>query len=112
MRNDLDHKTINVKLVPQPVFIRLNRFDTITLNIWEKHGIRQAGFWTVAIGKSNHELYYLVQWESLEERERKWGAFQNDPEWKAKRAETEKDGPIVASVANMILSPTSFSSVK
>ena len=42
----------------------------------------------------------------------KWSAFQNDPEWKAKRAETEKDGPIVASVANMILSPTSFSSVK
>ena len=100
------------RCVPGRLPALLNRFDTITLGIWEKHGIRQAGFWTVAIGKSNHELYYLVQWESLEERERKWSAFQNDPEWKAKRAETEKDGPIVASVANMILSPTSFSSVK
>ncbi len=48
----------------------LKRFDTITLKLWEKHGIRQAG------------------------------------------SETEKDGPIVASVSNTILQPTSFSSVK
>ena len=30
----------------------LNRFDTITLKLWEKHGIKQAGFWTVGIGDS------------------------------------------------------------
>ena len=90
----------------------LKRFDTITLKLWEKHGIRQAGFWTVAIGDSNQDLYYMLQWESLAEREKKWGAFQADPEWHAKRAETEKDGAIVASVANLILQPTAFSSVK
>ncbi len=90
----------------------LNRFNTITLGIWEKHGIRQAGFWTVAIGSSNHDLYYLLRWESLAEREKKWAAFQSDPEWISKRAETEKDGPIVAQVENLILEPTSFSSVK
>ena len=27
----------------------LKRFDTITLKLWEKHGIRQAGFWTVLV---------------------------------------------------------------
>jgi hypothetical protein len=90
----------------------LKRFETITLGIWAKHGIRQAGFWTVAIGDSNQDLYYLLQWESLAEREAKWTAFQSDPEWHAKRAETEKDGPIVASVVNSILQPTAFSSVK
>ena len=90
----------------------LKRFDTITLKLWDKHGIRQAGFWTVAIGSSNQDLYYLVQWESLAERETKWAAFQSDPEWIEKRAETEKDGPIVASVSNAFLEPTSFSSVK
>lgn len=90
----------------------LERFDTITLKLWEKHGIRQAGFWTVAIGSSNQDLYYLLQWESLAEREAKWGAFIEDPEWLEKRAETEKDGAIVASVSNTILEPTSFSSVK
>ena len=90
----------------------LKRFDTITLKLWQKHAIKQAGFWTVAIGDSNQDLYYLLQWESLAEREKKWAEFQADPEWHAKRAETEKDGAIVASVANLILQPTAFSSVK
>lgn len=90
----------------------LKRFEMITLGLWAKHGIRQAGFWTVAIGESNHDLYYLLQWESLAERERKWGAFMADPDWIAKRAETERDGPIVASISNTILQPTSFSAVK
>ena len=29
----------------------LKRFDTITLKIWERHGIQQAGFWTVLVGE-------------------------------------------------------------
>jgi len=89
----------------------LNRFDTITLKLWEKHDIRQAGFWTTAIGESNQALYYMLAWESLAEREQKWDAFASDPEWLEKRAETEKDGAIVASLSNQILQPTSFSSV-
>ena len=90
----------------------LNRFDTITLKIWERHGIRQAGFWTVAIGDSNQDLYYLLEWESLAERDEKWAAFQADPEWIENRAKTEADGPIVETISNLILQPTSFSSVK
>ncbi len=90
----------------------LKRFETITLGIWKRHGIRQAGFWTVAIGDSNQDLYYLLEWDSLAERETKWTAFQTDPEWLAKRAETERDGPIIASFTNLILQPTSFSAVK
>ncbi len=72
----------------------------------------EAGFWTVAIGGSNQDLYYLLRWESLAERERKWAAFVTDPEWIAKRAETDRDGQIVASLENMMLTPTAFSSVK
>ena len=90
----------------------IKRFDTITLPLWEKHRIRQAGFWTVAIGDSNQDLYYMLKWESLADREKKWNAFQADPEWHAKRAETEKNGPIVARVENYILQPTAFSAVK
>jgi NIPSNAP len=90
----------------------LKRFETITLGLWEKHGIKQAGFWTVAVGQSNHDLYYLLQWESLADREKKFNAFQSDPQWQAARAETERDGPIVASITNEILLPTKFSSVK
>jgi NIPSNAP protein len=90
----------------------LKRFDTITLKLWYQHRIRQAGFWTVGIGSSNQDLYYMLQWETLEERTQKFAAFQADPEWVSARAETEKNGAIVASISNTILQPTSFSSMK
>ena len=89
-----------------------DRFETITLKLWEKHGIRQAGFWTTLIGQNNQILYYLLEWENLAERERKWNTFIADPEWLKARAETEKDGPIVAKVTNEILVPTPYSKVR
>ena len=98
--------------VPGRLPALLSRFEKVTLGLWAKHGIRQAGFWTVLIGDSSQVLYYLLAWESLAERERRWNAFATDPEWLAARAETEHDGPIVARVANEILQPTTFSSVR
>jgi hypothetical protein len=100
------------RCVPNRLPALLKRFETNTLRIWEKHGIRQAGFWTTVIGESNQELTYLLAWESLAEREKKWAAFQTDPEWIAARDASEKDGPIVATLASSILQPTSFSSVR
>jgi hypothetical protein len=88
------------------------RFETATLALWEKHGIRQAGFWTVLVGPNNQSLYYLLEWDSMAERERKWGAFMADPEWLAKRAETERNGPLVERVENLLLAPTAYSKVK
>ena len=91
----------------------LKRFDTTHLKLWEKHGIRQAGFWTVAIGDSNQDLYYMLKWESLQEREKKWTGFLADPESIAFfRAKNEAYGQVVASISNTILQPTSFSAVK
>jgi hypothetical protein len=100
------------KCVPGRLPALLNRFANITLKLWEKHGIRQAGFWTTLVGESNQELHYMLVWESLAEREQKWNTFASDPEWLAKRAETEKDGAIVADIRNQFLVPTAFSSVK
>jgi hypothetical protein len=89
----------------------LARFRDHTLKIWERHGIRQAGFWTTLVGPNSNTLTYLLAWEGLAEREAKWNAFIVDPEWLAVRAASEKDGPIVASIANSFLQPTPFSSV-
>lgn len=100
------------RCVPGRLPALLKRFDTITLKIWEKHGIRQAGFFTTLIGESNQELTYFLAWESLGERETKWGAFTADPEWLEARAKTEADGQIVANIVSQILAPTAFSSVK
>ncbi|MDE2200473.1 MAG: NIPSNAP family protein [Rhodospirillales bacterium] len=90
----------------------LARFENHTLGLWKRHGIRQAGFWTTLVGESSYDLTYLVAWESMSEREQKWTAFMNDPEWIKARADSEKDGPILANVSNQFLAPTSFSAVK
>jgi hypothetical protein len=90
----------------------LKRFETITLGLWDRHGIKQAGFWTTLVGESNQDLTYLLAWESLADREVKWTAFQSDPEWIRKRAETEANGAIVGNIVNSFLVPTGFSSVK
>jgi NIPSNAP len=89
-----------------------NRFANITLKLWERHGIKQVGFWTVLAGPSNQILYYILEWESLADRETKWNAFAADPEWHAKRAETEKNGPIVHHLENYFLQPTAYSKTK
>jgi hypothetical protein len=100
------------RAVPGRLPAMLKRFETTTLALWQKHGIRQAGFFTTAVGESNQELTYMLAWESMGEREQKWNAFQSDPEWIARRAESEKDGPIVANIRNAFLQPTAFSAVK
>jgi hypothetical protein len=88
------------------------RFETYTLKMWEKFGIHQVGFWTQVIGDNTNDLYYILAWESLAEREQKWNAFATNPEWVAIRAETEKSGPLVRHITNMILSPTAYSKMK
>ena len=85
-----------------------NRFANHTLGFFERHGVQVVGFWTELVGQ-NDTLVYITAFESMADREEKWNAFMSDPEWLAVRAETEKDGQIVARVENRILQPTEFS---
>lgn len=100
------------RCVPGRLPALLKRFETTTLKLWDKHGIKQAGFFTTLVGESNQELTYLLAWDSMADREKKWGAFQSDPDWIAARAKTEEDGQIVGNIVNQFLQPTAFSSVK
>jgi hypothetical protein len=100
------------RCVPGRLPALLKRFETATLKIWEKHGIKQAGFFTTLIGESSQELIYFLAWDSLAERETKWGKFVTDPDWHEARAKSEADGQIVANIVSQILAPTAFSAVK
>ena len=98
--------------IPGKLPALLKRFETKTLDIWKKHGIRPTGFWTVLLGDGSNDLHYMLAWESLAEREQKWNAFMADPEWIEKRAESERDGPIIQTLSNQLLTPTAFSAVR
>jgi NIPSNAP protein len=76
--------------VPGKLPALLSRFENHTLKIWESHGIKQAGFWTVLVGDGSHDLHYMLAWDSLADREKKWNAFQADPVWHKARDESEK----------------------
>jgi len=57
-------------------------------------------------------LTYLLEWKDLAERERVWAGFMSDPDWLKARAESEKNGPIVANITSSILAPTAFSKLR
>ncbi|MDE1198626.1 NIPSNAP family protein [Pseudomonas sp. Bc-h] len=88
------------------------RFTSTTLGFFEQYGIRQIGFWTNLTGATNQSLTYLLQWESLAEREAKWNAFQSDAEWIAKRAASEAQAIIVERIENQFLTPTGYSALR
>lgn len=90
----------------------LKRFETVTVRLFEKHGIQQLGFWTVAIGESNADLVYILKWDSLADRDARFGAFLRDPEWIEARRQSEANGPLLSSVSNSILTPTAFSAAR
>jgi hypothetical protein len=87
------------------------RFAEITHGYFEKHGIKEVGYWTATIGTSN-ELIYMLSYPDLAHREKAWAAFGADKERQAKFAETEKNGPLVARIRASILAPTYFSPMK
>ena len=84
------------------------RFQNHTLGFFRRHGIEVVGFWEAIIGTSN-VLHYVVRFDDLAHRERAWAAFGADPEWHRVRAESERDGPIVARIRNEIWRPAPYS---
>lgn len=90
----------------------LHLFETHVLKIWDKHGIKQVGFWTVLVGDGSNDLHCCIAWQSLAERERKWTEFEADPKWIAARDKSNKKGSILANIDSVFLKPTSFSAMK
>ncbi len=88
------------------------RFAEITLGFFQKHGIQTVGFWTNELGGASDQLIYILAYDSLADREKKWGAFLGDAERAARFAETEKNGPLVQRLTAQILRPTAYSPMK
>ncbi len=85
-----------------------DRFANHTTRIWKRLGIKPVAFWENILGPSNI-LTYILAWESLADREKKWTTFTSDPEWIKIAEETSRNGPIVLKTTNTIMRPTSYS---
>ena len=78
---------------------------------------KEAGFWQVfygdtLIGSRMPNLTYMLGFEDLTDRTKKWDAFRTSPEWKklssSPRYAFEE---IVSNITNIILSPAPFSQI-
>ncbi len=85
------------------------RFRDHTLALFEKHGIKNIGYWTNAVGGRSDELWYMLAFEDAAQRDRAWAAFGADPDWQKARAASEENGPLVHHITNQLMNPTDFS---
>ena len=84
------------------------RFREITVKFFQQYEIDVVGFWVETIG-DNQRLHYLLRYPDLGERDRRWNAFQADPNWIRAKQVTEANGPLTERIENRILRLTDYS---
>jgi hypothetical protein len=84
------------------------RFRNHTLQLFEKHGISNLGYW-MPIENPENQLIYLLAFPSREAARKSWRAFGADPEWKKVVEHTEANGRLVTKVESVYLTATDYS---
>jgi hypothetical protein len=97
------------EIIPGKKRLLNERFANHTIGLFKKHGMEVVGFWESMIGGRTNTLYYMLAFKNLGHFEDAWKSFSSDPEWQEVANNSEKDGPIVASITNMVLKPTQYS---
>ncbi len=85
----------------------LNRFQNHTVGLFEKHGIRNIGYW-IPTDRPN-TLIYILAHDDRPSAMNAWKSFAQDPEWKKARAASVADGPIITNIENSYMNKTMFS---
>ena len=86
------------------------RFRDHTLRLFEKHGIRNVGYWTGVDEGQREKLYYVVAYPDRQARERRLvNGIAKDPEFLKAVAESEKGGKLTAGTESVLLAPTDYS---
>jgi hypothetical protein len=86
------------------------RFRDHTLKLFAKHGMKNVVYLTPM--EEDNKLVYLLAHSSRDAAKASFAAFGADPEWKAARDASEKDGKIVAKVESVFFTPTDYSPMK
>jgi NIPSNAP protein len=89
------------------------RFRDHTNRLFRKHGMTIIGFWTPTDEKEpSDKLIYILAFPSREAADKSWNAFRDDPEWKAAKAASERNGVLVEKVESVFMKPTDYSPMK
>jgi hypothetical protein len=89
------------------------RFKDHTNKLFAKHGMTVVGFWTpTKPEEAEKTLYYILAYPSQDAARKSWQGFRDDPDWKAAKDASEKDGPLVQKVESVYMNPTDYSPMK
>lgn len=78
----------------------LHRLETSSFALFQKMGIHVKDLW---LAPDTGDVWYTVAWNSRQEMQERWEAFRNSPDWIRSKAESEKDGPLMASMNSYVL---------
>ena len=78
--------------VPGKMSVLLNHVR-VAKPLFSKHGLPSVGYWTEEVGESNR-LHYIWVCKDEAERHRNLATFAADPEWKAYRAQEDKESGV------------------
>ncbi len=84
------------------------RFADHTADLFKKHGMEQIAYWT-PLENEDRTLVYLLAYPDRSAREDCWKAFLADPVWQAAKAESEKEGKLVAKIESLFLHLADYS---
>jgi hypothetical protein len=90
----------------------LKRFREHTCALFERHGMKNIGYWLPVEEKDQDKLYYVLEHKSRDAAKASWKAFIDDPEWKQVAAASEANGKIVAKVDSTFLVATDYTPAK
>jgi hypothetical protein len=88
----------------------LARFRDHTTKLFEKHGMKNVAYWTpVDEPDRGNMLIYILQHTSREAATASWKSFQDDPEWKRVKEESEANGKLAEKIDSTFMALTDFS---
>ena len=85
------------------------RFRDHTLKLFEKHGIKNVGYFVPEGENPERKLVYLLSYPDREARDRSWKAFMSDSDWQKAWKDSEKNGKLVARLEQIFMQPTDYS---
>src|SRR5438552_13787639 len=84
------------------------RFRNHTMQIFEKHGMVNIGYWMPAENPDN-KLIYVLAFPSREAARKSWADFSKDPDWQKVIKESEAGGRLVTRVDSVFLTASDYS---
>jgi hypothetical protein len=88
------------------------RFRDHTNKLFVKHGMELIGYWVASDKEKGDRLVYILAHKSREAADKSWQDFQNDPDWKKARNESEANGKLVEKVDRVFMAATDYSPIK